>query len=172
MSDVILFFYHAAMQLRRWHIPCVPRLIQYAIRLTFGCHIALGVRIGRNAHLAYGGLGTVIHCDCVIGENVYIGTNVTIGARNGASSAPVIKNNCFIGSGAKLLGDITVGPDAVIGVNAVVLIDIPERSCAAGGPARIIRTQINLSEYRLPQDMEHYAPQPESDAREGGSELS
>ena len=159
MSDVILFFYRVAMRLRRWHIPLLPAMIQYTIRLTCACHIALGARIGRHTHLAYGGLGTVIHAGCVIGKNVYIGTNVTIGGRNGTGRAPVIKNNCFIGSGAKLLGDITVGPDAVIGVNAVVLSHVPERACAAGIPAKIIKTDIDLSEYRLTRDMEHYCPQ-------------
>jgi serine O-acetyltransferase len=159
VSKVILFLYRVAMQLRRWHVPLLPVMIQYASRMTCACHIALGAQIGRRTHLAYGGLGTVIHSGCVIGENVYIGTNVTIGGRNGTGCVPVIKNNCFIGSGAKLLGDITVGPDAVIGVNAVVLSHVPERSCAAGVPAKIIKTNIDLSEYRLIEDMMHYSPQ-------------
>jgi len=167
VSDVILLLYRIAMQLRRWHVPVLPVMIQYMIRLVFGCHISLGARIGKYTHLAYGGLGTVIHSDCVIGENVYIGTNVTIGGRNGTGRVPVVRNNCFIGSGAKLLGSVVVGPDAVVGVNAVVLTNVPERSCAAGVPAKIIKTNINLSDYRLPQDMKHYCPQRESRLTEG-----
>jgi serine O-acetyltransferase len=75
-----------------------------------------------------------------------------------SGGVPLIENNCFIGTGAKLLGHITVGPDAIVGANAVVLIDVPERSCAAGIPAKIVKTNIDLSEYRLPQDMKNYAP--------------
>ena len=96
MSDVILLLYRIAMQLRRWHVPVLPVMIQYMIRLVFGCHISLGARIGKYTHLAYGGLGTVIHSDCVIGENVYIGTNVTIGGRNGTGRVPVIRNASLI----------------------------------------------------------------------------
>jgi serine O-acetyltransferase len=162
MSDVILFLYRVAMRLRRWHIPVLPVLIQYAIRLTFGCHISLGAEIGPRTHLAYGGLGTVIHSAAVIGRNVYVGTNVTVGGRNGADGAPVIEDNCFIGTGAKLLGDIVIGRDSVVGANSVVLIDVPERSCAAGVPAKIVRTDIDLAQYRTQTDMRRYVSKPAS----------
>ncbi len=156
MSDIILFLYRVAMRLRRWHIPVLPIIIQYTIRCAFGCHISLGARIGRHTHLAYGGLGTVIHSAAVIGRNVYVGTNVTIGGRNGTREVPTIGDNCFIGTGAKLLGCITVGRDSVIGANSVVLIDVPERSCVAGVPARIIKSQIDISQYRTRADMQFY----------------
>lgn len=157
MSDIILFLYHVAMGLRRWHIPILPILIQYGIRCAFGCHISLGARIGRHTHLAYGGLGTVIHSAAVIGDNVYVGTNVTIGGRNGTIYVPTIGDNCFIGTGAKLLGRITIGRDSVIGANSVVLVDVPERSCVAGVPAKIIRREIDIAQYRTHRDMQCYA---------------
>ncbi|MEJ2705774.1 MAG: DapH/DapD/GlmU-related protein [Sedimentisphaerales bacterium] len=158
MSDIILFLYHVAMRLRRWHIPLLPVFIQYAIRLGCACHIGLGARIGKHTHLAYGGLGTVIHPTAVIGRNVYIGTHVTIGGRSGHSSAPTIGDNCFIGTGASVLGHITVGRDCVIGANAVVVDDLPARCCAAGVPSKVFRTDIDLAEYRTRHDMQFYVP--------------
>jgi serine O-acetyltransferase len=156
MSNVILFLYRIAMRLKGWHIPVLPLVIQYAIRFTCGCHIGLGARIGRHTHLAYGGLGTVIHSAAVLGDNVYVGTNVTIGGRNGTMCVPTIGDNCFIGTGARLLGHITIGRDSVIGANSVVLIDVPERSCVVGVPARIIKSQIDISQYRTRAAMRFY----------------
>ncbi len=116
--------------------------------------------------LGFRGLGTVIHDQAVIGRNVYIGTNVTIGGRNGALTVPVIGDNCFIGTGAEILGAIHVGRDSVTGANAVVLTDVPARSCVAGIPAKIIRSNIDLRDYRLKRDMQRYVPAPPED--EGG----
>jgi len=59
---------------------------------------------------------------------------------------PRIGNDVFIATGAKILGDLTVGDGAVVGANAVVLRSVPARSVAAGVPARIIRQDITTSE--------------------------
>jgi serine O-acetyltransferase len=159
MSPVILALYRMALRLKRWHVPVLPDFIKLTIRTFFGCYIGLEAQIGRFTQLARGGVGTVIHSGTVIGRNVYIGANVTIGGRKGAIQAPVIGDNCFIGRGAKVLGRVIVGRDSVIGANAVVLQDVPERSCVVGIPARVIRTNIDIHEYRTRSDMGSYVPE-------------
>lgn len=81
--------------------------------------------------------GVVIHMESVIGEDCFINQQVTIGQVAG-SGAPVIGARVYIGTGAKVLGDITIGDDARIGANAVVLRDVPAGATAVGVPARII----------------------------------
>jgi len=79
----------------------------------------------------------VIHKEVVIGSNVTICQNVTVGGR-GKAGAPVIEDNVFIGAGACVLGPVRIGNGARIGANAVVLADIPAGAVAVGIPARIV----------------------------------
>lgn len=75
-----------------------------------------------------------------IGDDVQIRQNTTIGMRRNAQPLdwPVIEDRVDIGCGACVLGPITVGHDSWIGANAVVLIDVPPRSVAAGVPAAVL----------------------------------
>ena len=70
-----------------------------------------------------------------------IGPCVTLGDRSGVHSVPVVGDDVYIGTGAKLLGDIRIGNRAVIGANAVVLESVPDDAVVAGVPARVIRIQ-------------------------------
>jgi len=73
------------------------------------------------------------------GDDCIIRNGVTVGLSHTAHPvAPVIGNNVDVGVGAKILGDIEVGDNVVIGANAVVIRDVPSDSVAVGIPARII----------------------------------
>jgi serine O-acetyltransferase len=80
--------------------------------------------------------GVVINGRVRGGANVSIEHQVTIGAEERKS--PIIGNDVFIGAGAKIVGQITVGDGARIGVNAGVLYDVPPYATVAGNPARIV----------------------------------
>ena len=85
----------------------------------------------------------IIHPKCVIGNNVSILHGVVIGGniykeKNGQVS-PFIGDNVFIGSGAKILGPVTIGENSMIGANAVVIKDIPKNSVAVGVPAKVVK---------------------------------
>ena len=86
--------------------------------------------------------GTIVVAEgAVIGENCRIHEGVTIGATNGSSKAAKIGNNVFIGSGAKIIGDIVISDNVAIAANAVVVKDIiaAPSGCTVGGvPARMI----------------------------------
>lgn len=74
-----------------------------------------------------------------IGYNCWINQQVTIGYRGSSQVPPVIGNNVTITCGAKVLGNIVIGDNSIIGANAVVIHDVEENSVMAGVPARKIR---------------------------------
>ena len=82
--------------------------------------------------------GIVIHGNAVIGDNCILRQSVTIGNRhiNKPTEAPIIGNNVNIGSGAKLLGKITIGDNTNIGANAVVIHDIEKNGLYVGFPKK------------------------------------
>lgn len=102
-----------------------------------GCDIRPYCTIGDNIRFPHP-IGVVIGADCVIGSNVTIYQNVTLGMRGDGGGFPVINDGVTIYAGACIIGGITIGENAVIGANAVVLDDVPENALAVGVPARII----------------------------------
>lgn len=91
---------------------------------------------------AYGGVSFIIHKKAKIGSGCTIGQGVTIGMIFGESGSPNIEDNVYIGPGARILGDITIGHDSIIAPNAVVNKSTPPYSVIGGVPAKVI-TRIN-----------------------------
>lgn len=144
-----MFLHKIIFTMRVAGIPLIPKLInKIFIRMLFGCQIGERTKFGKNVILGYGGLGVVIHDRAIIGNNVNIGSCVTIGGTSRKYNVPIIGDNTIIATGAKVLGPITIGKNCVIGANAVVLSDIPDNSLAAGVPARVIKSSINITDYR------------------------
>ena len=130
-------------RLSRWlhlrGVPALPWLLRALNRIVFGVVLPPGATLGPGVLLSYQGLGTVVHRRAVIGARVVIGTCVTIGGRSGHAQVPVIEDDVFIGTGAKVLGPVRVGRGASIGANAVVLSDVPANAVVVGVPARVVR---------------------------------
>ncbi|MGA2231323.1 MAG: serine acetyltransferase [Tepidisphaeraceae bacterium] len=103
--------------------------------LFSNCIIGRGADFGPGFVLIHA-TGVVINGRVKAGSNVSIEHQVTIGAEERKS--PVIGNDVFIGAGAKIVGNITIGDGARIGVNAGVMYDVPPFATAAGNPARIV----------------------------------
>jgi len=136
-----------ARRLKAWGVPWLPRLIDYFVRFFFACWFPHTVQTGRNLELGYGGLGCVIHSDAILGDDVHLGTNVTIGGNARQRGVPRIGNGVYIGGGGQILGPITLGDGCLSGANAVVIKDVPPRCVVAGNPAKIIRDNVDLKEY-------------------------
>jgi len=133
------------------------RLPTYVIaRLRFKkASLKLGFSIPLNVFdegLSIAHYGTiVVNPNAKVGKNCRIHEGVNIGATNGSMNAPVIGNNVFIATGAKIIGDITVADDVAIGANAVVVKSIEQSGVTYGGvPAKKIsdnNSHSNLSPY-------------------------
>lgn len=116
---------------------CWYRLLFHKYSVKLGFSIPLNV-FGPGLSIAHYGT-IVVHHAAVIGKNCRIQEGVNIGATSGGKMAPKIGDNVFIGTGAKIIGDITVADDVAIGANAVVVRSIPEKGVTYGGvPAKKI----------------------------------
>jgi serine O-acetyltransferase len=75
-----------------------------------------------------------------IGKNCWLNPGVTIGYKTGREKTlPIIGDNVYIGSGARILGSITIGDNVMVGANAVVTRDVPSNCTVAGVPGRIVK---------------------------------
>lgn len=140
---VKLFYF--AKKCRRIHLNIIAKIVEWIIRYICGCEISSRMQIGSGLQMPHNGLGVVINANSVIGNNVKILQNVTIGGREG-SGCPVIEDNVLIGAGAVVLGDIVIGEGAKIGANAVVLHDVPKYCIAVGVPAVVKPNKENRHE--------------------------
>ena len=122
-------------------VPVLPFALKVVNRLVFGVVLPPEANISPRCSIGYEGLGTVMHRDVVIEDDVIVGPGVTLGGRSGLRGAPHVKRGVMIGSGAALLGPITIGEYAQIGSNAVVLTDVPAYAVAVGVPARVVRIE-------------------------------
>jgi len=125
-------------------IPILPYLCDRISTVLWGCTFGRYVTIGERLVIAHGQV--VIDGRVVIGDDVAISPWVTIGLSGSRKygfdkRGPIIGNRVFIGTGAKVLGPITIGDDVRIGANAVVLDDVPSGCTVVGAPARIVHTE-------------------------------
>lgn len=112
------------------------------IRNTYGIELPYSAQLGRRVVIEHQSC-IVIHGDCVIGDDCIIRQGVTMGNRylDCPFDAPKLGKRVNVGAGAKLFGNITIGDDANIGANAVVLIDVPPGATAVGIPAKVINSK-------------------------------
>lgn len=118
----------------------LARLISQTARFFTAIEIHPGAKIGKRFFIDHG-LGVVIGETAVIGDDVLIYQGVTLGGTGVVSGKrhPTVGNNVVIGTGAKVLGNITIGDNSYIGANAVVIKDVPHNSTVVGIPGRITK---------------------------------
>jgi serine O-acetyltransferase len=136
-----VFAHRVAHLLRALRLPLLPRLIQALARFLTGVDIHPGAAIEAGLFIDHG-MGTVIGETAEVGKGVTLFQQVTLGGRGGKSAGkrhPTLGDGVMVGAGAKILGPITIGNQAKIGANAVVLEDVPSGATAVGIPARIAR---------------------------------
>ena len=105
-----------------------------------GCDIPSSTQIGEGFKLFHSAHASVISPRTIIGKNVSIRQNTTIGAKGfvGSEKSPIIEDNVTIGPNVCIIGDITVGKGATIGAGAVVIKDVPAYCTVVGNPARVL----------------------------------
>ena len=102
-----------------------------------GIQLPVTTQIGKGLTFAHFS-NIVIASTAIMGDNIIIYNGVTVGTVHGHKGAPTIGNNVVLYTGCKVLGNITIGSNVVIGANAVVTKDIPDYSVAVGIPAKVI----------------------------------
>jgi serine O-acetyltransferase len=137
-----LLGYRVAHAMHEARIPVLPRLISLLVRIVTGIEIHPAARIGRGLFIDHGA-GVVIGETAEIGDDVTLYQGVTLGGTGFATGKrhPTVQDNVTIGSGAKLLGPITIGHGAKIGANSVVITDVPPNSTVVGNPGHPVRVE-------------------------------
>lgn len=115
----------------------IYRVLYKLVQIMTGIEFPCEVQIGRNFVIDHFG-GIVVSGYAKFGDDCRIRNGVVVGLRRvDDPCAPTIGNNVDIGTGAKILGPISIGNNVVIGANAVVLVDVPDNSIAVGVPATV-----------------------------------
>lgn len=123
----------------------IARMISGISQFLTGVDLHPGAKLGRRIFIDHAN-GVVIGQTAIIEDDVLIYQGVTLGGTSlekGIKRHPTIKKGVIIGSGAKVLGNITIGENAKIGSNAVVVKDVDANLTAVGIPAYIIEERKN-----------------------------
>jgi len=132
--------YRIANKFYKKNFKLTARVISGISQFLTNIDIHPAATISRRVFIDHG-FGVVIGETAVIEDDVLIYQGVTLGgvSLSHGKRHPTIKSNAVIGSGAKVLGNITIGENSKIGANSVVVKDVPCSSTAVGIPARIIK---------------------------------
>ena len=135
-----IIYHRFAHFLYRHRLRFLARMVSQWSRHFTGIEIHPGATIGRRLVIDHG-MGTVIGETAEIGDDCLLYQGVTLGGtgKDQGKRHPTLGNNVLVGSGAKVLGPFTVGDNARIAANAVVLQAVPPDATAVGIPARIVR---------------------------------
>ena len=161
-----VFFHKIAnfFAIAKFHL--VARIISQFSRFLTGIEIHPKANIGKNLFIDHG-MGVVIGETSEIGDNVTIYHMATLGGISPSVNSneqrnikrhPTLKDNVVVGSGAQILGPVTVGKNAKIGANAVVTKNVPENAVMVGIPAKNVGETSGSDENFKP-----YGITPESD---------
>ena len=120
------------------------QILYYKKRIKYNTYIPLNVFESGLSIAHFGSI--VVNGNAKIGKNCRIQESTTIGATNGNDKAPILGDNIFIGSGARIIGEIELGNDIAIGANAVVNKSFKENGITiAGVPAKKISSNNSHS---------------------------
>lgn len=155
-----VLFHRLAHWLWKRPLPFWGRLVSHISRFITGIEIHPGAQIGKRFFIDHG-MGVVIGETTIIGDDVLLYQGVVLGGTSLSKGKrhPTVEDNVVVGSGAKVLGNITLGESSKIGAGSVVLKDVPPGTTAVGVPSRIVQEK---REYVM--DLNHDLPDPVSDA--------
>jgi serine O-acetyltransferase len=137
-----LLAHRVAHAMHERDVPLLPRVVAALARSITGIEIHPAAQIGDGFFIDHG-MGVVIGETAQIGDDVTLYQGVTLGGTGFQTGKrhPTVQDNVTIGSGAKLLGPITIGHGAKIGANTVVIHDVPSNSTVVGNPGHPVRVE-------------------------------
>lgn len=137
-----ILFHKLSHFLYKCKLMFLSRLVSQISRFLTGIEIHPGASIGKRLFIDHG-MGIVIGETAIIGDDCTIYHQVTLGGtgKERLKRHPTLKNNVIVGSGSKVLGNITIGSNVKIGANSVVLKDIEDNVTVVGIPGKIVKKQ-------------------------------
>jgi serine O-acetyltransferase len=137
-----LLAHRVAHALWEAEVPLAPRVIAYGSRAVTGVEIHPAASIGSGFFIDHGS-GVVIGETAEIGDRVTLYQGVTLGGTGfePGKRHPTLEDNVTVGSGAKLLGPLTIGRNAKVGANTVVIEDVPSDTTVVGNPGHPVRVE-------------------------------
>lgn len=138
-SFAILALWRMRCLARRLRVPGLNHLLRRLQSVVFGIELGNEISLGRGVFFVHP-VGIVVGGKSRVGDRVrFMGSN-TVGTAK-QEGWPVIEDDVVLGAGARVLGPVRIGREAVIGANAVVLGDVPAHAVAVGIPARVVPDQ-------------------------------
>jgi serine O-acetyltransferase len=136
-----ILLHRLAHRLWKWRVPILPRWLSQLSRFLTGIEIHPGAQIGRRFFIDHG-MGVVIGETTIIGDDCLLYQGVTLGGtgKERGKRHPTLGNHVVVGTGAKVLGNITIGDHVRVGAGSVVLKSVPPHSTVVGIPGRVVRT--------------------------------
>ena len=143
--------HRVAHMLYGWNLKLLARIVSQVARGLTGIEIHPGATIGRRFFIDHG-MGVVIGETAIIGDDVILYQGVTLGGtgKERGKRHPTLGNHVVVGTGAKVLGNITLGDNVKVGAGSVVVHSVPGDSTVVGIPGRIVRTRGQIAD-----DLQH-----------------
>ena len=143
-----ILLHRAAHKMHLAGFSLLARIVSQFNRSVTGIEVHPGATIGRRCFIDHG-MGVVIGETTEIGDDVLLYQGVTLGGtgKERGKRHPTIGNNVVIGTGAKILGNITIGDHTKIGAGSVVIRSVPDHSTVVGVPGRVVRLRVDTGDY-------------------------
>ncbi|VAW11733.1 Serine acetyltransferase [hydrothermal vent metagenome] len=144
--------YRVSHVLWKYKLPIIPRMLSQIARFLTGIEIHPGASIGPGLFIDHG-MGVVIGETAVLGKDVTLFQGVTLGGtgKETGKRHPTLGDNVVVGTGAKVLGNITIGKNSYVGANAVVLKNVPHNATIVGVPGLVTKQDGK----KLDKQMDH-----------------
>jgi serine O-acetyltransferase len=141
-----VWIHRLSHRLWRWHLKLLARLLSQLTRWLTGIEIHPGATIGKRFFIDHG-MGVVIGETAEIDDDCTLYHGVTLGGTSWekAKRHPTLGKNVVVGAGAKILGPITIGDNARVGSNSVVVKDVPAGATVVGIPGRIVLAKDDVN---------------------------
>ncbi len=137
-----MFFFRINHFLWNIHLKTLARFFSQIARFLTGIEIHPGATIGKRLFIDHG-MGVVIGETTIIGNDCTLYQGVTLGGvgtgEHKCKRHPTLQNNVMISVGAKIIGDVTIGDNSIVGASSVVLKDVPPNCTVVGVPGKIVK---------------------------------